>query len=104
MSFPAVWGASPSGAAALWCIALPAGQLVQLQQLADHLLFATVADALDDAVVEGAGQPHRLHLLDGPPHGEGLVDLLRAVLALLAHSPNAHQLRFDVVEPLKHVL
>src|SRR3990172_8954798 len=104
MSFPAVCGASPCGNVVLCCIALPAGQLVQLQQLADHLLLATVADALDDAMVQVAVQHHHLHLLDGPAHGEGLLQDLRAVLVLFDHAADPLEVTIDVVEPLQHFL
>src|SRR3990172_4816828 len=83
---------------------LAPGQLVELQQLADHLLLATVADALDDAMVEVAVQHHRLHLLDGAAHGEGLLQDLRAVLVLFDHAADPLQVTLDVVEALEHVL
>src|SRR3972149_4578620 len=87
------------------CMALsPICYLVQLHQLADHLVLAAVADAGGDAGVEVALQDHRLHLLDGTAGSGGLLGDVRAVLVVLDHASDACQVALDVVEALEDAL
>src|SRR3990170_5062880 len=88
----------PRPAPTLVPCSLPVRYLVQLHQLADHLVLTAVADAGSDAGVEVALQDERLHLLDGAADGERLLEDVRAVLIVLDHAPDARQVAPDVVE------
>src|SRR3990170_3544373 len=83
---------------------LPVRYLVQLHQLADHLVLATVANAGGDAGVEVALQDHRLHLLDGAADRVRLLEDLRTVLIVLDHAADACQVALDVVEAFEDAL
>src|SRR3990170_3652936 len=88
----------PRPAPTLVTRSLPVRYLVQLHQLADHLVLATVANAGGDAGVEVALQDHRFHLLDGAADGVRLLEDLRTVLIILDHAADACQVALDVVE------
>src|SRR3989337_4115674 len=94
----------PRPAPALVPCSLLVRYLVQLHQLADHLVLAAVADAGGDAGVEVALQDHRLHLLDGAADRVRLLEHVRTVLIVLDHAADAGQVALDVVEAFEDAL
>jgi hypothetical protein len=83
---------------------LSVGELVEGQQLIDDLLVAAVADALDGAGAEVAGEDDRLQLLEGAADGEGLLEDVDAVGVLLDHALDAVEVAVDVAEAFEAVV
>src|SRR3989304_3294086 len=104
-------GAGPSRTAVLVCIVLlpsAPGELVEVEQLADNGVLASLLDALHDAALQVVLEDQRLQLLDGgaPLDGGGAAQPPRlrggapgrAVGGLVHLAPLAMGLRF--LEPM----
>src|SRR3989304_2715473 len=84
-------GAGPSRTAVLVCIVLlpsAPGELVEVEQLADNGVLASLLDALHDAALQVVLGDQRLQLLDGPAHVVCLRVYADSFLVLLDHTPH----------------